>query len=87
MAVTPAALTTLSTDEQAVVTKAEELIDLDLRNKFASSRPVKVRYGLIHFVFDENVRVLDDLIARYVAVGWKVTKYEGKEGKWLNFAV
>ena len=87
MAVTPIALATLSAAEQAIVTKAEGLIDLDLRNKFTDNKPVKVRYGLVSFVFDENERVLDDLIARYVAVGWKVTKYDGKNGKWINFAV
>lgn len=87
MAVTPSALSTLSTDELAVVTKAEGLIDADLRAKFTDNKPVRVRYGLIHFVFDENKRVLDEIIARYVAVGWNVTKYEGKNGEWLNFAV
>ena len=63
MAVTLAALTTLSAAEQAVVTKAEGLIDLDLRTKFSDNKPVQVRYGLISFVFNENERVLDEIIA------------------------
>jgi len=87
MAITPASLSILSSDELIVVSKAESLIDLDLRTKFKDDKPVKIRYGLISFVFDENERVLDEIIARYEAVGWKVIKYEGDNGRWLNFAI
>lgn len=87
MAVTPQSLIALTTTEQDVVTKAEAAIDIELRLKFVPNLPTKIRFAIIDFVFDENPRVLDSIISRFTAVGWKITEYDGVNGKWLNFAV
>lgn len=87
MAITPESLNSLSTAELAVITKAETIIDAELREKFIQNNPVPIRYGIIDFVFDENERVVDQLIENYEDQGWVITKYESKDGRWLNFAV
>ena len=86
MAVTPASLSTLTSTELSVVTRAEAAIDAELRLRFEISKAVLIRQALIDFVYDENPRVLDAVRAVYEATGWKIVEYENDLQRWLSFS-
>lgn len=85
MAVTPASLSSLSSEEQALVSRVETSIDSELRLKYETGKPVHVRNALIREALDANPRVKEALQALYVSAGWVITSYSNDEGEWWSF--
>jgi hypothetical protein len=86
MATTPAELTTLNTAQLAVVSRARSIIDAELRLGYNNQFPVKIRRGIIDFVFKENELVLNTILDEYRASGWEVVSYSSEnQGDWFSF--
>lgn len=85
MAVTPASLSTLSDNEQAIVSRVESAVDAELRAHFETGKPVYVRNAIIRDALEENVRVKNTLKGLYVAAGWSITEYDSPEGTYFLF--
>lgn len=86
MAITPASLTTLSTNELAVASRVEAAIDAELRLKFETGKAVAIRNVLIRPAVEENPRVLEEVKSRFDAAGWDIVEYDSKEGIWLSMS-
>jgi hypothetical protein len=86
MAITPLELQTLSTEQISSISRARSIIDAELRLKVDEAFPIKIRQGIIDFIFKENAMVLDALISEYRAAGWEVVTYlSDSQGTWLSF--
>jgi hypothetical protein len=86
MAVTPLSLSTLSSEEQATLTRVEAAVDAELRLKFVSGEAMAIRSVLLRPILELNAAVLTELKSRYVAVGWDIVEYESAEGTWLSLS-
>lgn len=86
MAATPSSLLTLNTAQLAVMARARTAIDAELRLRINSELPVKIRRGIIDFIFSENPLVLSTLLDEYRAAGWTIIGYTSEEqGDWYSF--
>lgn len=86
MAITPASISTLSTNELATISFAETAIDAELRLKFESGKAVAIRNVLIRDVLELNPNCLVELKSRYTSAGWTIVEYDSPEGTWLSFS-
>jgi len=86
MAVDPSTLTTLSVAQAAALAKARGIVDAELRLRYDGQFPIKIRRGIIDFIFKENEIVLNTLIDEYTAAGWAVVAYTSdSQGEWFSF--
>lgn len=85
MAVSPSSLNSLSATEVAILAVAEGIIDKELKLNYVPGKPTPIRTALLTVVMAENVRVMTALKQNYVALGWSITDYDGKEGPYLLF--
>ena len=86
MAVSPLDLGTLSVAQLSSISRARAIIDAELRLRYDGQWPIKVRRGIIDFMFKENQAALDSLLEEYRSSGWNVVKYQSPDqGDWYSF--
>ncbi len=86
MTISPDDVATLTTAQEALLTRARSIIDGELRLRLYQSGPVKIRRGIIDFMFTQNPQLLDVLIAGYRSAGWNVFTYtSADQGAWYSF--
>lgn len=86
MAVSPNELLTLTAAQLSAQTRARGIIDAELRLNYDNQWPVKIRRGIIDFMFNENEAVLASLLNEYRSAGWTVISYSSTDqGDWFSF--
>lgn len=86
MTAAPSELITLSVAQASVATRARGIIDAELRLRYNDQFPIKIRRGLIDFLFKENEQVLNSVLNDYRAAGWEVVSYSSPDqGDWFSF--
>jgi hypothetical protein len=86
MAVTPVELLTFTAAQISVQSRARGIIDAELRLNYDNQWPVKIRRGIIDFMFKENEAVLETLLNEYRAAGWSIISYSSEDqGDWFSF--
>jgi hypothetical protein len=86
MATTPADLTVLNAAQLAAISRARGIIDAELRLRYAGPFPIKIRRGIIEFLFKENEQVLNAVLDEYRSAGWEVVAYSSSDqGDWFSF--
>jgi hypothetical protein len=85
MAITPLEVSTLTAAQLALVARARAIIDAEIRLQHNGTFPVKIRRGLMDFIFLQNEVLIETLTAEYEAAGWSVTKYTSDDqGDWYS---
>ncbi len=86
MTISPSDVSTLTSAQEALLTRARSIIDGELRLRLYQSGAVKIRRGIIDFMFTQNPELIDILMDEYRAAGWSVFRYSSSDqGDWYCF--
>jgi hypothetical protein len=83
----PSSTLSLTSDELILKAELHAIIDAELLLSFEPEKSADIRHALIFEVYEQNPRLLTELISTYEQLGWVVVKYESKDqGMWLSFS-
>ncbi len=86
MTISPSDVETLTSAQETLLARARTLIDGELRLRLYKSGPVKIRRGIIDFMFAQNPQLIDILLDEYRTAGWNVFSYTSPDqGDWYSF--